>query len=101
MWGQRRKLLNGIHPKTNLPLPMPRNLDGTLWMGVGGQTDLQGDIAATDDRDRDDGFYTYVPAKFVMVNSGSSQPAQASFTDILSRVKRKEANQQGVDADVT
>ena len=69
--------------------------------GVGGQTDLQGDIAATDDRDRDDGFYTYVPAKFVKVNSGSSQPAQASFTDILSRVKRKEASQQGVDAGVT
>ena len=101
MWGQRRKLLNGVHPKTNMPLPMARNLDGTLWMGMGGHSEVQGEDAATDDRVRDDGFYTYVPAKFAKVNSGGSQPSQSSFSEILNRFRRKEANQHGVDADVT
>ena len=101
MWGQRRKLINGNRPKTNAPLPVPRNLDGTLWDGASVQAELQGDVATTDEPVRDDGFYTYVPAKFTKVNSGSSVPSQSTFSEILSRFRRKGANQSAVEADVT
>ena len=92
MWGQRRKLLNGIHPKTNLLLPMPRNMDGTLWQGVGdANSHLQGE-ASDGEQVREDGFYRYVPANFVKVNAGGSVPAQSPFIAILERVRLKASN---------
>ena len=101
MWGQRRKLLQGTHPKTGIPLPVTRNLDGTLWDGGYVQAELQGETATTDGLVRGDGFYTYVPTKFAKVNDGSAMSSQAPFSEILERVRRKEANQVGVQADDT
>jgi hypothetical protein len=102
MWGQRRKLLQGIHPKTNMPLPLPRNFDGTLWNGVGdAQAGLQGNDAITVEHARDDGFYTYIPTKFVKVNSGESKPSQSTFSELLSRTKAKEACRKEVVAVAT
>ena len=78
MWGQRRKLLQGIHPKTGVPLPVTRNIDDTVWEGVGdANCYLQGE-ASDDERVRDDGFYRYVPFKFIKINVGTSKPAQRS-----------------------
>ena len=101
MWGQQRKLINGTHPKTNAPLPVPRNLDGTLWDGGNVQAELQGETATTDGPVRDDGFYTYVPAKFTKINAGNAVPSQSTFSEILSRVRHKGANQGAVESDDT
>ena len=94
MWGQRRKLLQGIHPKTGKPLPMPRNDDGTLWQGAGGEgaSDfLRGMASSSGKRERDDGFYVYEPAKFIRVSASSSMQPQTTFDEILERVRVKAA----------
>ena len=96
MWGQRRKLLQGIHPKTGLPLPVTRNMDGTVLEGVGESHRQTPGVDASDvERVRDDGFYQYVPAKFVKVNTGGSKPAQSPFSEILERVRTKVAGSSG------
>jgi hypothetical protein len=95
MWGQRRKLLQGIHPKSGKPMPMPRNGDGTLWQGAGdeGARDyLQGRASSSGKRERDDGFYWYEPDKFIKVSARSSMQTQSSFDEILARVRAKAAN---------
>ena len=94
MWGQRRKLLHGSHPKTGLPLPMPRNEDGTIWQGAGdeGARDYLQGMASNGKRVRDDGFYVYKPSKFRKVSVNGAGPIQANFDDILARVRVKAAN---------
>ena len=95
MWGQRRKLLQGIHPKSGKPMPMPRNGDGTLWQGAGdeGARDyLRGMASSGGKRERDDGFYLYEPAKFIKVSASSSMQPQTSFDELLARVRIKAAN---------
>ena len=101
MWVERRKLLQGTHPKTGVPLPVTRNLDGTLWDGGCMHAELQEGTATTEVHARGDGFYTYVPTKFAKVNDGSAMSSQAPFSEILERIRRREANQVVVLADDT
>jgi len=103
MWGQRRKLLQGIHPKSGLPQPVTRNEDGTLWQGAGdgdAENYLQG-MASGEKRERDDGFYRYVPSKFIKVSASGSMSTQASFDEISERVRLKAANREEEVASTT
>ena len=101
MWGQRRKLLQGTHPKTGAPLPFTRNIDGTLWDRGCMKEELQGGTATTEGHARDDGFYTYVPEKFAKADDGRAVSSRASFSEIRERIKRKEASRNERKADDT
>ena len=89
--GQRRKLLQGIHPKTGVPLPVTRNLDGTLWTGTGEAHDA-GDPASVDEAARGDGFYRYVPEVFPRANVVDSVSKQICFSELLARARQREAD---------
>ena len=101
MWGQRRKLLQGTHPKTGAPLPVTRNIDGTIWDRGCMQEELQGETATTSKHARDDGFYTYVPEKFAKDEVGRVMSTQAPFSEIHERLKRKIASRSEGEAEST
>ena len=93
MWGQRLKLLKRVHPKTGMLLPEHRNLDGSLWGGLGSyQADMQGLHGPELEATRDDGFYRYVPEELPITRSNGSGTNRICFSELLSRVRMREAS---------
>ena len=80
--------MHGMHPKTGVPLPVPRNTDGTVWQGAGGEGTrdyLQG-MTSNGKRIRDDGFYVHEPAKFIKISGSEPGTTPTTFNEILERV---------------
>ena len=89
MWGQLRKLMRRIHPKTGQNMEKHRNQDGTLWgPGLKLYSNLR---PPADPQPMPEGFYEYVPEpkpELIKVEPGVTQAAVEAR---MKRILEKEA----------
>ena len=93
-WGQHKKLIGGIHPRTNEMLPPPKRLDGSLWQpGVGKYLNLK----ATEVEIVDAKFYSYVPVPDrVSAPQARKVSIQQLTAERLERVRKRQNECTGV-----